>query len=177
LKLPRLKETRELQGVSQLDLAQVTGVSLASISGYETGERSADSATAWKLATALAVPVERLMLESRQAARPGTTSRLARTSADRIREESLRARLEYAFPQLFDSERLPNEQIDEAFESAYVILGALGRTMLIEADSFFEAMHPTLTAAELRKLCVAFYFEELIRKGEAASKQRSVFRE
>lgn len=170
MKLPRLREIRELQAVSRLDLARGTGVSPGSISGYETGERSADPATARKLAAALGVPMKQLMLDPRQEAR-SVTARSASMSATRIREEHLRARLECAFPQLFDREGLSNEQVEEAAASAQVLLGDLGRTMSIEADSLFEAMRPTLTARELERLCVAFYYEELIRSEEAASRQ------
>jgi transcriptional regulator with XRE-family HTH domain len=55
LKLPRLREVRELRGWSQGALAEKAGVSRDSISNYETGQREAYPSTAKKLADALDV--------------------------------------------------------------------------------------------------------------------------
>jgi putative transcriptional regulator len=60
LKLPRLKEVRELHGWSQARLADESGVSRDSISNYETGQREAWPATAKRLADALDVEIEDL---------------------------------------------------------------------------------------------------------------------
>jgi putative transcriptional regulator len=60
LKLPRLKEVRELHGWSQAKLAEEAGVSRDSISNYETGQREAWPATAKRLADALEVEIEDL---------------------------------------------------------------------------------------------------------------------
>jgi transcriptional regulator with XRE-family HTH domain len=57
LKLPRLKEVRELHGWSQAKLAEESDVSRDSISNYETGQREAWPATAKKLADALHVEI------------------------------------------------------------------------------------------------------------------------
>jgi transcriptional regulator with XRE-family HTH domain len=57
LKLPGLREQRELHGLSQSELARAAGVSRDSISNYETGQREAWPATAKKLADALDVDI------------------------------------------------------------------------------------------------------------------------
>lgn len=61
LKLPRLREVRELRGWSQGVLAEKASVSRDSISNYETGHREAYPATARKLADALEVTIADLM--------------------------------------------------------------------------------------------------------------------
>jgi transcriptional regulator with XRE-family HTH domain len=63
LRLPRLKEVRELHGWSQKNLAEAAGVSRDSISNYETGHREAYPATARKLADALGVEIADLLQE------------------------------------------------------------------------------------------------------------------
>jgi len=65
LRLPRLKEVRELHGWSQKKLAEESGVSRDSISNYETGHRDAWPATAKKLADALGVEIADLREPSR----------------------------------------------------------------------------------------------------------------
>ena len=60
MKLPRLREVRELHGWSQSRLAEESGVSRDSISNYETGHREAWPATAKRLADALGVEIEDL---------------------------------------------------------------------------------------------------------------------
>lgn len=60
MRLPRLKEVRELHGWSQAKLAEESGVSRDSISNYETGQREAWPATAKKLADALGVEIAEL---------------------------------------------------------------------------------------------------------------------
>jgi transcriptional regulator with XRE-family HTH domain len=57
LKLPGLREQRELHGLSQSELARAAGVSRDSISNYETGQREAWPSTAKKLADALDVDI------------------------------------------------------------------------------------------------------------------------
>jgi transcriptional regulator with XRE-family HTH domain len=64
LKLPRLREVRELHGWSQKTLAEESGVSRDSISNYETGQREAWPSTAKKLADALGVTIADLMEEA-----------------------------------------------------------------------------------------------------------------
>ena len=56
VQIPKLREVRELQGLTQKDLAEVSGVSLRSIAGYEGGARVRPN-TARKLANALDVEV------------------------------------------------------------------------------------------------------------------------
>jgi transcriptional regulator with XRE-family HTH domain len=63
LKLPRLKEVRELHGWSQKKLAEESGVSRDSISNYETGQREAWPATSRRLADALGVEIADLLQE------------------------------------------------------------------------------------------------------------------
>jgi transcriptional regulator with XRE-family HTH domain len=57
LKLPKLREMRELRGWSQSVLAEKADVSRDSISNYETGHRAAYPSTAKKLADALGVTI------------------------------------------------------------------------------------------------------------------------
>jgi transcriptional regulator with XRE-family HTH domain len=70
LKLPRLKEVRELHGWSQTKLAEESGVSRDSISNYETGQREAYPATAKRLADALDVEIAELIEPAREPALP-----------------------------------------------------------------------------------------------------------
>jgi transcriptional regulator with XRE-family HTH domain len=70
LKLPRLKEVRELHGWSQTKLAQEADVSRDSISNYETGHREAYPATAKKLADALGVAIADLRAPTLEPALP-----------------------------------------------------------------------------------------------------------
>jgi transcriptional regulator with XRE-family HTH domain len=65
LKLPRLREVRELRGWSQGVLAEKADVSRDSISNYETGHREAYPATARKLADALEVGIGALVEPTR----------------------------------------------------------------------------------------------------------------
>jgi transcriptional regulator with XRE-family HTH domain len=71
LKLPRLKEVRELHGWSQAKLAKESDVSRDSISNYETGQREAWPATAKKLADALHVEIADLREPARELATSG----------------------------------------------------------------------------------------------------------
>jgi transcriptional regulator with XRE-family HTH domain len=71
LKLPRLKEVRELHGWSQAKLAEESDVSRDSISNYETGQREAWPATAKKLADALHVEIADLREPARELAASG----------------------------------------------------------------------------------------------------------
>ncbi len=64
LKLPRLREMRELRGWSQSVLSKEAGVSRDSISNYETGNREAYPSTAQKLADALGVTIADFMEDS-----------------------------------------------------------------------------------------------------------------
>jgi transcriptional regulator with XRE-family HTH domain len=70
LKLPRLKEVRELHGWSQTKLAEEADVSRDSISNYETGHREAYPATAKRLADALDVEIADLIEPTRELAHP-----------------------------------------------------------------------------------------------------------
>jgi transcriptional regulator with XRE-family HTH domain len=70
LRLPRLKEVRELHGWSQKKLAEESGVSRDSISNYETSQREAWPATARKLADALGVQIADLREPAREPAVP-----------------------------------------------------------------------------------------------------------
>jgi transcriptional regulator with XRE-family HTH domain len=60
MKIPRLRELRELEGWTQKDLARKSGVSARSIYGYEAGAGVRPN-TARKLAAALGVPVRDLV--------------------------------------------------------------------------------------------------------------------
>ena len=60
MQIPNLREMRELQGLTQKELADVSGVSLRSIAGYEGGA-SVRPNTARKLAKALDVKVAELV--------------------------------------------------------------------------------------------------------------------
>jgi transcriptional regulator with XRE-family HTH domain len=71
LKLPRLKEVRELHGWSQAKLAEESDVSRDSISNYETGQREAWPATAKRLADALHVEIADLREPARELATSG----------------------------------------------------------------------------------------------------------
>ena len=71
MKLPRLKEVRELHGWSQAKLAEESDVSRDSISNYETGQREAWRATAKKLADALHVEIADLREPVRELATSG----------------------------------------------------------------------------------------------------------
>ena len=71
MKLPRLKEVRELHGWSQAKLAEESDVSRDSISSYETGQREAWPATAKKLADALHVEIADLREPARELATSG----------------------------------------------------------------------------------------------------------
>lgn len=59
MRIPRLRELRELQGWTQKDLARLSGVSARSIAGYEAGAGARPN-TARKLAEALDVSVVEL---------------------------------------------------------------------------------------------------------------------
>jgi transcriptional regulator with XRE-family HTH domain len=76
LKLPRLKEVRELHGWSQAKLAEESDVSRDSISNYETGQREAWPATAKKLADALHVEIADLREPARELATSGKAEAL-----------------------------------------------------------------------------------------------------
>lgn len=60
MQIPRLREERELQGLTQKELADVSGVSVRSVAGYESGA-SVRPNTARKLAEALDVKVADLV--------------------------------------------------------------------------------------------------------------------
>jgi transcriptional regulator with XRE-family HTH domain len=79
LKLPRLKEVRELHGWSQAKLAEESDVSRDSISNYETGQREAWPATAKKLADALHVEIADLREPARELATSGKAEALGET--------------------------------------------------------------------------------------------------
>jgi transcriptional regulator with XRE-family HTH domain len=90
LKLPGLKEVRELHGWSQRDLAEAAGVSRDSISNYETGQREAWPTTAKRLADALSVEIEDLARPKAPApSMPGQPER-KRPIFDLVRDALLR---------------------------------------------------------------------------------------
>ena len=60
VEIPKLREVRELQGLTQKELADVSGVSVRSVAGYEGGAHVRPN-TARKLANALNVDVADLM--------------------------------------------------------------------------------------------------------------------
>ncbi len=89
MKLPRLKEVRELHGWSQARLAEESAVSRDSISNYETGQREAWPATAKKLADALDVEIADLIEPARELAVSGKAEAprgAGRTLADFLNE-------------------------------------------------------------------------------------------
>jgi transcriptional regulator with XRE-family HTH domain len=75
LKLPGLREQRELHGLSQSVLARAAGVSRDSISNYETGQREAWPSTAKKLADALGVDIADLTSQKVRASTPDEWAR------------------------------------------------------------------------------------------------------
>lgn len=74
--LPGLKAIRERKGVSQKSLAEMVGVTEATICRYETGARSPRTTEVALIAEQLGVPIARLMQEpaQRQAADQPITS-------------------------------------------------------------------------------------------------------
>jgi transcriptional regulator with XRE-family HTH domain len=60
VQIPNLRDVRELQGLTQKELADVSNVSLRSVAGYESGARVRPN-TARKLAKALDVEVAELV--------------------------------------------------------------------------------------------------------------------
>lgn len=57
MEIPRLREWREIRGLTQSQLAEKAGVARDSISKWETGERGAYPGTVEKLAKALAIEI------------------------------------------------------------------------------------------------------------------------
>jgi transcriptional regulator with XRE-family HTH domain len=94
LKLPRLREVRQLRGWSQGVLAEKADVSRDSISNYETGHREAYPATARKLADALGVAIADLIEEAGQS--------LLETAQDAARQDE--KKVAQAVNRLFASE-------------------------------------------------------------------------
>ncbi len=89
MKLPRLKEVRELHGWSQAKLSEKSGVSRDSISNYETGQREAWPTTAKKLADALDVEIEDLArpkVTAPSTSGPHRTDAPPRVSKERLEE-------------------------------------------------------------------------------------------
>jgi transcriptional regulator with XRE-family HTH domain len=64
LKLTRLKEARELAGLSQDELATTSGVARATVADLELGKRMAQPRTARRLAETLGVGIRELLEES-----------------------------------------------------------------------------------------------------------------
>lgn len=112
MKLPRLKEVRELHGWSQAKLAEESGVSRDSISNYETGQREAWPATAKKLADALDVEIgdlARPKVTAPSTSGPHRTDEPPRASKERLEEYFDRvseAEVEYLNETLADFWRL-----------------------------------------------------------------------
>ncbi|MVM34214.1 helix-turn-helix domain-containing protein [Spirosoma sp. HMF4905] len=52
-----IREARIKKGLSQLELAQILGVTKAAVSGYETGRQNLTLGTLQKIATALDTPL------------------------------------------------------------------------------------------------------------------------
>jgi transcriptional regulator with XRE-family HTH domain len=63
LKLTRLKETRELAGLSQDELAETSGVARATVADLELAKRVAQPRTARRLAEALGVEIRDLLAD------------------------------------------------------------------------------------------------------------------
>ena len=82
MKLPGLREQRELHGLSQSELGRSAGVSRDSISNYETGQREAWPSTAKKLAAALGVDIADLASPKVRA--PSSPDEWARESGARL---------------------------------------------------------------------------------------------
>jgi transcriptional regulator with XRE-family HTH domain len=59
--LGRLKEHRKRRGLTQIELAKISGVGRATIAGLEAGNRGAYKSTVTKLAKALKVKPHELM--------------------------------------------------------------------------------------------------------------------
>jgi transcriptional regulator with XRE-family HTH domain len=95
LKLPRLKEVRELHGWSQTKLAEESDVSRDSISNYETGQREAYPATAKKLADALDVEIADLIEPARELALPKAEAPRGAGQIEEAEYEDLTKRVVY----------------------------------------------------------------------------------
>jgi transcriptional regulator with XRE-family HTH domain len=65
----RLKEERERAGLTQAQLADKSGVPQTTISGLESGKRSPNMDTAFKLADGLGIAVTRLAIWEKQEAK------------------------------------------------------------------------------------------------------------
>lgn len=61
LRVDRLRETRELQGLTQNELARISGISQNQISRYEAGQTEPSSSVIGQLAHALNVTVDYLL--------------------------------------------------------------------------------------------------------------------
>ena len=84
MKLPRLKEVRELHGWSQAKLAEESDVSRDSISNYETGHREAWPSTAKKLADTLGVEIAELVARAEEPFPLGEAPREARLDVAKL---------------------------------------------------------------------------------------------
>jgi transcriptional regulator with XRE-family HTH domain len=115
LKLPRLKEVRELHGWSQTKLTEESGVSRDSISNYETGHRGAYPATAKKLADALGVEIADLIEPARELA---TSGKAEAPPAGPLDQEKLREWFEEVLRAAQPLAEQPDEVIALAREAA-----------------------------------------------------------
>ena len=126
MKLPGLKEARELRGWSQQKLAEESGVSRDGISNYETGHRDAWPATARRLADALDVEIEELVHpKAGRRSSPDETAAAAST----IAEESL-------LDKALDAARQDEEKDSRAVARAFASEGVPQITSGYEEDKF-----------------------------------------
>jgi transcriptional regulator with XRE-family HTH domain len=140
LKLPRLKEVRELHGWSQAKLAEESGVSRDSISNYETGHREAWPATAKRLADALGVEIAALLEPARELAASGKGE--APRGAERSRAEWLEQLEGLAWCVEAVADRIQGR--DEQAE------GADGETLVaLFQDAFLAMMGAQLLSAQV----------------------------
>lgn len=91
----RLKNARQLRGLTLSALQDITGISKQSISMYETGENKPEYERGYKLAAALHVPYEFFLQEDTCVARTPTTYFRALTSATKLSRVSQSLKLEY----------------------------------------------------------------------------------
>jgi len=157
LKLPRLKEVRELHGWSQAKLAEESDVSRDSISNYETGQREAWPATAKKLADALHVEIADLREPARELATSGKAEAPKEAGQLSAAEEAAMIEgLAAAVEAVVDRTRTRLEQTDDTDGDALVALledawlAQRGADQLLEEINEEAAQKQRETPAERR---------------------------
>lgn len=145
MKLPRLKEVRELHGWSQTKLAEESGVSRDSISNYETGHREAYPATAKKLADALEVEIADLIEPAREVVLPkaeaprGAGREDIPENLDRLLEQRGLSTRHLANENLYNTlKRASLEDTAQIAEEMYDEIEAIGPDLTLLRDQFLH---------------------------------------